>query len=222
MNVSAKKIAALYVLTDGPYANRRDVDLWDVERDARKYRGPFPVVAHPPCERWGRYWYGGPSSSERKTLGDDQGCFEAAFMAVTTWGGVLEHPEGSHAWRHMGISTPPKTGGWIHAGLWNPGFTCCVEQGHYGHPARKATWLYVAGVWPLPELVWGKAEGKLKLEDGFHSAEERKRAVKTGVCQSLSHRQRKLTPMLFAELLMGIAKSVGGGRAIGREGSVQT
>lgn len=29
------KVAALYVLPDGPYANRPDVDLWDEQRDAR-------------------------------------------------------------------------------------------------------------------------------------------------------------------------------------------
>jgi hypothetical protein len=52
-------LAALYVLRDGPY-NLPGIDLWDEKRDARKYRGPYPVVAHPPCERWGRYWGGGP------------------------------------------------------------------------------------------------------------------------------------------------------------------
>ena len=60
------KIAALYVEKDGPYFGLPHVDPWPIERDARKYRGPFPVVAHPPCERWGRYWSGGPSAKVRR------------------------------------------------------------------------------------------------------------------------------------------------------------
>ena len=49
-------IAALYVMRDGCYYGMPDVDPWDEERDARLYAGPYAVVAHPPCERWGRYW----------------------------------------------------------------------------------------------------------------------------------------------------------------------
>jgi hypothetical protein len=51
-------IAALYVETGGCYYGLPDVDPWDLARDARTYAGPWPVVAHPPCERWGRYWHG--------------------------------------------------------------------------------------------------------------------------------------------------------------------
>ena len=90
-------IAALYVLKDGPYFGLKDVDPWDEERDARTYPGPHPVVAHPPCKRWGRYWGGAPTTWPRLTLGDDGGCFKAALGCVKRFGGVLEHPEGSHA-----------------------------------------------------------------------------------------------------------------------------
>jgi hypothetical protein len=48
-------IAALYVERGGPYFGIEGVDPWDEARDARTYAGPHPVVAHPPCERWGRY-----------------------------------------------------------------------------------------------------------------------------------------------------------------------
>jgi hypothetical protein len=202
--VSAK-VAALYVLANGVYANRYDVDAWDITRDARKYAGPWPVVAHPPCERWGRYWFGGPSARVRRKLGDDEGCFSAALACVRRWGGVLEHPEASHAWRAHGLLRPPKKGGWVAAGD-GVGWTCCVEQGHYGHRARKATWLYSVGC-VLPELRWGRAASGVRLDQGFHSAAERRRATRTGVCQRLSSRQRKETPPEFAELLLSIARS---------------
>ena len=55
------KIAALYVETDGAYYGLPDVEPWDEARDARQYAGPWPVVAHPPCQRWGRYWHGAPN-----------------------------------------------------------------------------------------------------------------------------------------------------------------
>ena len=82
-------IAALYVITSGIYYGLPDVDPWDEARDARRYAGPWPVVAHPPCARWGRYWFGSPSARVRYERGDDGGCFAAALAAVRTWGGVL-------------------------------------------------------------------------------------------------------------------------------------
>ena len=198
-------IAALYVQTDGVYYGLEGVDPWDEARDARLYAGPYPVVAHPPCARWGRYWGGGPSAKVKRKLGDDGGCFAAALEAVRKWGGVLEHPEASHAWRVFGIPTPPRDGGWI--GLLDGGWTCCVEQGHYGHRARKATWLYAHGFVP-PALRWGPVRRLPRLDEGYHSAEERRRAVKTGVCQRLSKRERARTPEPFRDLLIAMAREV--------------
>lgn len=197
-------IAALYVEPGGPYWNLPGVDPWDEKRDARRYPGPYPVVAHPPCARWGRYWSGGPSVSRRRFLGDDEGCFAAALMAVRNFGGVLEHPEASHAWRAFGLTTPAKKGGWVSAGDSFDGFTCCVEQGHYGHPARKATWLYTVAT-DRPSLIWGPAPQSLRLDEGYHSAQERARATRTGICQRLSRRQRLVTPLPFRDLLLSLA-----------------
>lgn len=199
-------IAALYVHPRGPYFGRDNVDPWPEERDARLYAGPWPVVAHPPCARWGRYWSGGPSYAGTKEKGADGGCFLSALRAVRQYGGVLEHPEGSHAWRSFMIVLPPRSGGWVAADLCG-GWTCCVEQGHYGHPAAKATWLYARGI-PgnrLPELTWGKSGRRLRLDRGAHSTEEHRRLIKTGICQRLSGTQRQLTPPAFAELLLSIA-----------------
>jgi hypothetical protein len=205
-----RMVAALYVAKGGCYYGLPNVDPWDLDRDARLYAGPRPVVSHPPCERWGRYFGGAPKTWPRKIKGDDGGCFAAALAAVRRWGGVLEHPEASSAWKAHGLAHPPRSGGWVAADWvagWR-GWTCCVEQGAYGHRARKATWLYVHGVDEPPALAWGSAEGDfLRLDDPNVSAEERRRAVKTGACQRLSKRQRAATPLPFRDLLIGIARS---------------
>lgn len=200
-------ITALFVATDGCYFGLDEVDPWDEQRDARQYTGDDPVVAHPPCERWGRYWSGGPSCRVRKKLGDDHGCFASALASVRRCGGILEHPEASHAWAAHGLTKPPRKGGWIKADE-HGGWTCYVEQGAYGHLARKATWLYAVNC-TLPELRWGRAPGDfVRLDQGYHSIEERKRAIKTGACRRLSKKQRAATPPEFRDVLLSIARTV--------------
>lgn len=98
-------------------------------------------------------------TGERKTKGDDGGCFEHALYTVRTCGGVLEHPRDSFAWTHFGLNKPPRAGGWVKADEYG-GWTCCVEQGRYGHYARKPTWLYVNKV-SRPELQWGESPARL-------------------------------------------------------------
>lgn len=201
-------IAALFVQTGGVYYGLDGVDPWDERRDARLYDGPHPVVAHPPCQRWGRYWGGGPmlaGTEKQLVLGDDGGCFASALTSVRRFGGVIEHPEASHAWRAHGLVAPPRVGGWVAAGDFT-GWTCCVEQGHYGHRARKATWLYAVRV-SLPSLEWGASSAGLRLDEGFHSTEERRRATKTGAVQRMGKRERAATPPKFRDTLIAIARS---------------
>lgn len=208
-------IAALFVQTNGVYFGLPNVDPWDKARDARQYAGPYPVVAHPPCERWGRYWGGAPTTWPRLTLGDDNGSFAAALEAVRTYGGVLEHPEGSHAWRHFGLNLPPYEGGWVAADF-EGGWTCCVEQGWYGHKARKKTWLYARHVGLPPALLWGKSPAEGRIDDGFRSREARqiwkttgkgtRYVSRTGIVQRLSKTQRVATPVPFRDLLIDLAE----------------
>ena len=200
-------VAVLFADPKGCYFGLPGVDLWDEARDARLYAGPWAVVAHPPCARWGRYWFGGPSARVRRVLGDDGGCFASALASVRRWGGVLEHPEGSKAFRAHGLITPPRSGGWIRVGLGDEGWVCCVEQGHYGHRARKATWLYAFGC-ELPSLRWGKSEASIRLDQGYHTAEERRRATKTGACQRMGKRECAATPPAFRDVLLEMARSV--------------
>lgn len=200
-------IAALFVADDGPYVGLPDIDPWTAERDARLYPGPHPVIAHPPCERWGRYWFGGPSVKERKQLGDDLGCFGFALMSVRAFGGVLEHPAATHAWKIYELKSPPIYGGWHPAGD-GVGMVCHVEQGNYGHPARKATWLYAVAP-TLPELKWGPSPPKQRLDEGFHSKEERAEARARGQkpIPRLSKQQCVHTPIEFRDVLISVARS---------------
>ena len=148
----------------------------------------------------------------RKTKGADGGCFAAALAAVRRWGGVLEHPEASAAWHAFGLIPPPRDGGWVTAGDWQ-GWTCCVEQGHYGHRARKATWLYACGVSSLPSLRWGASPATVRLDHGYHSAEERRQARADGTHvlkrgdKRLRTSERAATPLSFRDLLISIARS---------------
>lgn len=204
-------IAALYVQPKGSYADVPGLDLWCEKRDARLYGGPHPVVAHPPCQRWGKMWFGQPltvkKTGQRKAKGDDGGCFKAALIAVRKFGGVLEHPAGSHAWDHFGIARPPREGGWVSADFYG-GWTCCVEQGRYGHYARKPTWLLVYHC-KLPELDWGESEPRLApvvvermgLERAKRLGEVGARGGGTDSTPRIS------TPALFRDLLISIAGS---------------
>ncbi len=203
-------IAALYVETNGCYYGLEGVDPWDEVRDARKYTGPWPVVAHPPCQRWGKLWAGSPlvikRTGVRKVKGDDAGCFAEALRAVRNYGGVLEHPEGSHAWAYFGLNKPPRHGKWIKAdGL---GWTCCVEQGRYGHYARKPTWLYSVGC-QTPELRWGKSE--MRLDPVVVARMGLARAKRLGEVSSrgggTDSSTRIGTPPEFRDLLLSMARS---------------
>lgn len=204
-------IAALYVQTDGCYFGLPDVDPWDQVRDARKYAGPYPVVSHPPCQRWGKFWAGQPlhikRTGERKRLGDDQGCFQSALDSVRRWGGILEHPYGSHAWAHFGLNKPPREGKWIAADVYG-GWTCCVEQGRYGHYARKATYLLAYHV-ELPELDWGISEPR--LDPVVIARMGLKRAKRLGEVGGKGGGKdstaRIATPKPFRDLLLTIARS---------------
>jgi len=176
------------------------VEPWDVLKNAKNYNGPHKVIAHPPCERWGRYWSGGPSAKVRRIKGDDNGCFKHALACVRKYGGILEHPEASHAWAWHGLNKPPRSGGWILADD-KGGYTCCVAQGKYGHKAQKLTWLYSVGV-QLKDLEWGLCPGRSRMDIGYHSKKERKSSKKLYEGGRLSKRERAATPEPFRDLLI--------------------
>lgn len=199
-------IAALYVQKDGCYSGLKGVDPWDKERDARQYSGPHPIVAHPPCERWGRFWHGSTRKPHQFELGADDGCFEAALAAVRRWGGILEHPCDSQAWEAFGLNAPVRGGGWIPADFCG-GWTCYVEQGFYGHISRKPTWLYAMGR-NLPELRWGI--GKQRLHPTALAKYGYAKARRIGMMAMIGGKRKKeirdATPPEFRDLLLSIAR----------------
>jgi hypothetical protein len=192
-------IAALFVEKGGVYYGLPDVDPWNKERDARLYAGPHPVVAHPPCQLWVNFAalnhkrYGG----EHNRPGNDGGCFESALSSVLRWGGVLEHPAGSNAWRKHGL-LPPVGVGWSAIGM-NFGWVCEVWQSAYGHPARKRTWLFYRArlrdhsAVPPPELDW-------RREPGTHQVGWFDRIKPT-----LSKKDANATPPEFRDALLMLA-----------------
>lgn len=64
-----------------------------------------------------------------------------------------------------------------------------------------------------PELTWGESKG-IRLDEGFHSREERiaARAAGRRPVKRLSTVQNIVTPPAFAELLIGLARLAGSER----------
>lgn len=193
------RVAALYVEKGGVYYGLPDVDPWDEERDARLYAGPYPVVAHPPCAAWG---YMAPVNQARyaRPIGDDAGCFSCALSALRVWGGVLEHPAESHAWRRFDCTSPGR-GHWARSVLRPDEWATEVPQRNYGHQARKRTWLLYVGDQP-PALDWRKPEPP----EAWISS-DRPRAELQNVRQ-LCKKFAQRTPILFRDLLLDMARSV--------------
>lgn len=195
-----RPIAALYVTNGGVYYGLEGVDPWDEARDARLYDGPHPVVAHPPCARWSRL-AGFTEARFGLKRGDDGGCFEAALNAVRTYGGVLEHPAYSDAWDAFGLVKPRSTVGWTVSLLSGEG-SCYVEQGRYGAPVKKATWLYACGV-EFADLRWGY-EADCDVRDGSgggtNKGSWRKHRTNSATAE---------TPLAFRDALIAMARSAG-------------
>lgn len=208
-------VDALYVDPKGIYPRLLGPEhCWDEARDARTYAGPGPVVAHPPCARWSRL---APSvfartGKEEHRPGNDGGCFASALASVRKFGGVLEHPAGSHAWAHHGMVPPtgehraepgwykdaPSTDPWDCQEYW----TCEVWQSAYGHLAPKRTWLLYVGARPPFELDWRQLPGTHVV--GGDSA--KRRALGDAAPPRLTAKQNIATPEPFARTLIALAE----------------
>ena len=193
----AEPVAAIYVDTaHGPYPRIPGVECWGfatrdgaqmdafaANRDARLYDGPHPVIAHPPCGPWGRFWwnYGGGEGAKE--------CGPRAVEQVRRWGGVLEHPEHSNMWDACDLPRPGAVDAW-------GGRTIRVEQVDWGHPAVKATWLYIVGRTDVPPMPPpGKpTHAMVRLLRNSNDLPE------------MPKRYRHLTPLPFAAWLVDLAR----------------
>ena len=211
--VEPRMVAALYVEPKGCYVGVPGVAPWDAAKDARKYSGPHPVVAHPPCQRWGRFWHGSTRKPHQYKLGDDGGCFEAALGAVMRWGGVIEHPAHSKAWDRFKLLKPKAGEGWqraIYGDECTPYWVCYVEQGHYGHNSRKPTWLLAVTESKPQELNWTKGEQRLPqwMVERYGYEKARRIGVVAMVGGKNKTAIRNATPVPFRDVLLSIARSV--------------
>lgn len=179
-------VAALYVDVErGVYSGMARVDAWGAGRDARMYEGPHPVVSHPPCQAWSKLRNYRLETKRRignsveyfDKAGAEMLCGPVAVHQVRRWGGVLEHPAGSHLWPYCGLPCIGERDAY--------GVSVEVWQGSYGHPCAKPTWLYICG-YP------GQVEFRARHDPG-------------GRVEYQNSGVRHITPPAFADLLVGIA-----------------
>ena len=102
------------------------------------------------------------------------------------------------------MNTPPQGGGWVNADFLG-GWTCEVDQGAYGHRARKTTWLYAHGV-DLPSLKWGRAAGDFMLLRAVSKDRMRQRGMAVHA-PVVTRKECLATPVPFRDLLIDMARS---------------
>jgi hypothetical protein len=195
-------VAALYIDPRGPYPTLPDVDCWDESRDARKYDGPWPVVAHPPCGPWGRL--------RHLYKGSEHDCALVAVDQVRKWGGVLEHPAGSRLWpettaRDTYEALPILNG---YPDPWG-GITIEVRQVEWGHVAEKRTWLYVVGSEPRQPSPFPDRQPT------HHVSRDANRAKRNAyTLKRTSSQMNRRTPIEFARYLVRLAEAAGQNRKV--------
>lgn len=191
-----RTVAALFVRADSIYKTMPDVDAWDIERDARKWPGGMPVVAHPPCRAWGRLRHMAHPHDDEKDLA------RFAVSQVRRWGGVLEHPNASTLWIDQALPLPghfDRHGGW----------TLGITQHWWGHRATKKTLLYIVGVDPrgIPEMPMLLGEGTHVIsQDGRRADGSRWAKGDPRKRPECTKPEREHTPPALAQWLVDLAR----------------
>ena len=185
---NAMTVAVLFARADSVYKTITGCDVYDIERDARRWPGGCPVVAHPPCRAWGQLRFFAKPRPDEKSLA------VWAVDQVRRWGGVLEHPAQSTLWPAAGLPLPgkfDKFGGW----------TLVIDQFWWGHRARKRTRLYIVGCAPrdIPDMPLALGEAPRTL--GVYSKRN-----KTRCRPSITKPEREATPPALAHWLLALAR----------------
>jgi len=191
----AVRPAVLFVRRDSDYKTM-DCDVYDIDRDARTFRGGQSVVAHPPCRLWSTLRAFSTAPIEEKELA------VLAVDQVRQWGGVLEHPINSTLWSHIPLPDRLDVDAW-------GGFTIPIAQWWFGHRAAKWTKLYICGCAPsrLPPMPFrlGDADRVVTNRSGLRSG-------MPGFKREVTKRERDATPPALAEWLLAVARMCGPGR----------
>jgi hypothetical protein len=179
-----REIAVLCGAVGGVYCDREAVELFDQERDVRTFTGGKPVVAHPPCRSWSlRLAHQAKPEPGEKELGP------LCVAHVRTCGGVLEHPAHSRLFEATGMPRPGQgTDAW-------GGWTLGVWQAWWGHPTRKATWLYFCGIEP------GTVQTPFRLLPAMRAHQEHR------FFQYATKAQKSATPPEMADWLIQHARN---------------
>lgn len=186
-------VAVLFARADSCYKALPGCDVWDAERDARRWPGGCPVVAHPPCRAWGRLRHFAKPRPDEKALA------LWAVEQVRKFGGVLEHPASSTLWPAAELPTPGSRDQW-------GGWTLPIRQHWWGHRAEKATLLYIVGCEPanVPPLPY-------RMDEPTHVVQSRKR---TGYRPHITKAEREHTPPELAKWLAELAARCKGHNAM--------
>lgn len=188
-------VAALFVREDSIYLDILCVDAWTATRDAKKWPGGCPVVAHPPCRGWGNLSHFAKPAPGEKDLG------LWAVEQVRRYGGVLEHPRGSKLWAAAGLPRPGQAldahGGW----------TLPIAQFWFGHKAEKQTWLYIVGCDKPPALPLRGGRASHVIATGTRNDDGSRTSKGDPKWRpEVSQPEREHTPPELAEWLVSLAR----------------
>jgi hypothetical protein len=219
-------IAALYVETDGCYFGLPDVDPWDEQRDARLYGGPWPVVAHSPCERWGR-GSGSRSDSASARHSQDQrrrwrllqvgqGCRPQRGAACASIRGDLM------ALAHFGLTDSAADWRLGAGGRFGGGWTAAWSRAATATTLASPLWLYVKGPMLSGAGLGAGESASGSCSDKAHGAtESAKETRRRSQGRAAGTRQAKRigTQPPFRDLLLEIAQCPNPRTALGIVGS---
>jgi len=182
-----KRVAVLFARADSVYKTMPECDVYDMDRDARTYDGPLPIVAHPPCRSWGNF------AMFAKPRPDERNLARLAVSLVREFGGVLEHPAASKLWAAQRLPAPMARDQW-------GGHTLVIDQHWWGHRAQKRTRLYIVGCRPgdIPDLP-------LKLGRAEFVVGDVGRATSGDDRPEISKAEREHTPPELARWLVDLA-----------------